>query len=254
MQILELWRFPIKGFGGSQISAATLSTAGYFPYDRHFAISSGGQRVATAKPGAWFPKAHFLQLMSHEALAEYNCQYLTDGANPVLELSHHGKICISINPDSDDGRCEFEDFIFDRFGNYLRGKPRLMQMKEHAYCDQSTAFISIASNASLETFDDATGTVPGNRRFRINIIIHADKAFAETDMIGRTFHCGKALMLVQKPVGRCVAINVDPKTAQRSGHDYVRFMREKFGHSNLGVFAKVIKGGEVKIGDELRPI
>ena len=58
MQILELWRFPIKGFGGSQVDAATLASDGYFPYDRYFAISTGGQKIATARSGAWFPKAH----------------------------------------------------------------------------------------------------------------------------------------------------------------------------------------------------
>ena len=129
-----------------------------------------------------------------------------------------------------------------------------MQMKDHAYSDQSTAFISIASNASLDTFAKATGTAPSSRRFRINIITDADKAFAEADMIDKTFHCGNALIEVQKPVGRCAAINVDPKTALRSNEDYVQLMREKFGHSNLGVFARVTKGGEVKVGDKLRPV
>ena len=254
MQILELWRFPIKGFGGSQIATAQLATGGYFPYDRHFAISIGGQKIATARSGEWFPKAHFLQLMSHKDLAEYSCQYLTDGAKPVLELLHQGRLCISIHPDSFDGRRQFEDFIFNNFASHLRGQPRLMQMKDQAYSDQSTAFISIASNASLNIFADATGTAYSNRRFRINMIIDADRAFAEADMIGQTFQCGKALMMIQKPVGRCAAINVDPKTALRSDKDYVRLMREKFGHSNLGVFAKIIKGGEVKVGDELRLI
>ncbi len=254
MKILELWRFPIKGFGGSQVETTTLATEGYFPYDRYFAISLGGQKIANARSGAWFPKAHFLQLMSHKDLAEYNCRYLNDGATQVLELFYRGRRCISINPDSDDGRRQFEDFIFGNFSNHLRGQPRLMQMKDQAYSDQSTPFISIASNASLDTFADATGTAPSNRRFRINIIVNAHKAFAEADMIGQTFHCGKALMVIQKPVGRCAAINVDPKTALRSEKDYVQLMREKFGHSNLGVFAKVIKGGKVKVGDELRPI
>ena len=115
MQILELWRFPIKGFGGSQVETATLATDGYFPYDRHFAISTGGQKIATAGNGAWFPKAHFLQLMSHEALAKYSCRYLTDGAKPVLELFHQGKSCISINPNSDHGQRQFEDFITSNF-------------------------------------------------------------------------------------------------------------------------------------------
>ena len=254
MQILELWRFPIKGFGGSQAETATLATDGYFPYDRAFAVSTGGQTIAAAKSGEWFPKAHFLQLMSHTALAEYNCQYLTDGDKPVLELFHHGIRCISINPDSCDGRRQFEDFIYSNFSNNLRGQPRLMRMKDQAYSDQSSAFISIASNASLDTFADATGTTSSSSRFRINIVTDADEAFAEADMIGQTLHCGKAVIKVQKPVGRCAAINVDPKTALRSNKDYVQLMREKFGHSNLGVFARVIKGGKVKVGDKLRPI
>ena len=254
MQILELWQFPIKGFGGSQVGAAVLKSNGYFPLDRYFAVSTGGQKIATARSGTWFPKAHFLQLMSHEALAEYSCQYQTDGATPILELFHHGNSCISINPDSADGQRQLEDFIVSNFSNHLRGQPRLMRMTDQAFSDQSTALVSIASNASLDTFAEATGTAPGNQRFRINIIINANEAFAETDMIGHTFQCGKALMVVQKTVGRCAAINVDPKTAVRSDKDYVRLMKEKFGHSNLGVFAKVIKEGEIKIGDILRPI
>lgn len=253
MQILELWQYPIKGFGGSQTKAAKLLTGDYFPYDRHFAISTGGEKIATARPGAWFKKTHFLQLMSNEALAEYGCHYRADGTRQVLELFHRGKSCLSINPDYDDGRLQFEDFIAKNFGDCLHGHPRLMQRKNQAYSDQSTALISIASNASLATFAHATDTMPDSRRFRINIITHADKAFSENDMIGRTYHCGDALLMIQKPVGRCAAINVDPETAQRSDQDYVRFMRAKFGHSNLGVFAKVTNGGKVEVGDVLRP-
>jgi uncharacterized protein YcbX len=171
----------------------------------------------------------------------------------VLELLHHGRSCLSIIPDSVDGRRQFENFIIENLGNHLRGRPRLMQREDHAYSDQSTALVSIASNASIATFAEATDTMPDSRRFRINIITHAAKAFAEADMIGQTFHCGDALLMIQKPVGRCAAINVDPETAQRSEQDFVRFMKVEFGHSNLGVFAKVIKGGKVRVGDELHP-
>ena len=205
-------------------------------------------------PPSWQLMAIFHMIDVLQFLPEYSCQYLTDETTPVLELFRHGKNCISINPDIANGRRQLEDFIFCNFSDYLRRRPRLMRMRDHAYSDQSTAFISIASNASLDTFASVTGTVPGNRRFRINIIIDAYKAFAETDMIGQTFQCGKAIMVVQKPVGRCAAINVDPKTAVRSDKDYVQLMRKKFGHSNLGVFAKVIKDGEIKVGDVLRPI
>jgi uncharacterized protein YcbX len=54
-----------------------------------------------------------------------------------------------------------------------------MTMKHQAYSDQSTALISIASNASLDAFAEATNTKPDSRRFRINIIIDGDTPFAE---------------------------------------------------------------------------
>ena len=72
-------------------------------------------------------------------------------------------------------------------------------------------------------------------------------------MIGTTLRCGNALLLVKEPVGRCAAINVDPATAKRNPEDYVRFMKAHFGHSNLGIFAKVINGGIIRVGDRLQP-
>ena len=169
MQIHQLWHFPVKGFGGSQMPLAKLQQRGYFPNDRQFAVSIGNERTAFAKNGTWFRKAHFLQLMSHELLAEYSCRY--DDAKPRLELLHHGATCLSIDPAQPTDCQSFENFFFTLLGSKLRGKPRLMTMKHQAYSDQSTALISIASNASIDAFADATNTKPDSRRFRVNIII-----------------------------------------------------------------------------------
>ena len=251
MQIHELWHFPVKGFGGNQIPLAKLQQGGYFPNDRQFAISIGSKKTAAAIEGTWFRKAHFLQLMSHELLAEYSCRY--DDANPRLELLHHGAKCLSIDPAQPADFQLFEDFFFTLLGSKLRGKPRLMTMKHQAYSDQSTALISIASNASLDAFAKATNTKSDSRRFRINIIIDGDTPFAEEALIGKTLSCGDALLLVKKPVGRCAAVNVDPATAKRNPEDYVCFMKAHFGHSNLGIFAEVINGGTIRIGDRFQP-
>ncbi len=251
MQIHQLWQYPVKGFGGNQMPLAKLQQGSYFPNDRQFAISIGDEKTATASDGTWFRKAHFLQLMSHDLLAEYSCRY-DDAANPKLELLHHGVTCLSIDP-AEPADCQrFEDFFFTLLGSKLRGKPRLMTMKHQAYSDQSTALISIASKASLDAFAQATNTKPDSRRFRINIIIDGDTPFAEEGLIGKTLRCGDALLLVKEPVGRCAAINVDPATAKRSPEDYVRFMKAHFGHSNLGIFAEVINSGIIRLGDRFQ--
>ena len=252
MQILELMQYPVKGLGGNQMPLAKLQQGSYFPNDRQFAISIGGEKANTASDGTWFSKAHFLQLMSHELLAEYSCRYY-DAASPKLELLHHGATCLSIDPTQPDDCRRFEDFFFTLLGSKLRGKPRLMTMKHQAYSDQSTALISIANNASLNAFAEATNTKPDSRRFRVNVIIDGDTPFAEEDLIGTTLRFGDALLLVKEAVGRCAAINVDPATAKRNSEDYVRFMKAHFGHSNLGIFAEVINGGIVRVGDRLQP-
>jgi uncharacterized protein len=252
VQIHQLWQYPVKGFGGNQIPLAKLQRGGYFPNDRQFAISIGDEKTAIASDGTWFRKAHFLQLMSHESLAKYSCRYDND-ANPKLRLLHNGATCLSIDP-AEPADCQrFEDFFFTLFGSKLRGKPRLMTMKHQAFSDQSTALISIASNASLDAFAEATNTKPDSRRFRINIIIDGGAPFAEEALIGKTLRCGDALLLVKEPVGRCAAINVDPATAKRNPDDYVRFMKAHFGHCNLGIFAEVINGGIIRVGDRLQP-
>ena len=252
MRIHELWHYPVKGFGGNQMRLAELQQGGYFPKDRQFAISIGSEETAAASDGTWFRKAHFLQLMSHELLAEYSCRY-DDDANSRLELLHQGALCLSIDPAQPADCQRFEDFFFTLLGSKLRGKPRLMTMKQQAFSDQPTALISIASNASLDAFAKATNTKPDSRRFRINIIIDGNTPFAEEGLIGTTLCCGDALLLVKEPVGRCAAINVDPATAKRNPKDYVRSMKARFGHSNLGIFAEVISGGVIRVGDRLRP-
>ena len=163
MQILELWQYPIKGFGGRQTNSVNLLSGGYFPCDRHFAVSTGNEKIAKAKSGTWFKKANFLQLMSHEALAKYNCQYRINGTETELELLHDEKSCLLVNPNSDAGRRKFEDFIVDNFSDHLCGQPRLMHRRDQAYTDQSTALISIVSNAALTAFADVTNTVPDSR-------------------------------------------------------------------------------------------
>jgi hypothetical protein len=43
---------------------------------------------------------------------------------------------------------------------------------------------------------------------------------------------------------------VNPETAERDA-DPVRELRAAFGHPDLGIYAEVIEGGEIAVGDAL---
>jgi len=253
MNIAELWQFPVKGLGGSKISTAKLTAGGYFPNDRRFALSTGTARVAEATPGEWLKKAYFLQLMTHDALADYTASFRDDARHPCLTITHRDGTQIALDPTTPAGCAQLEAFCATAFADALSGTPRLMAMQDQAYSDQPTALISLASTASLGAFAMASNTPASNRRFRINIIMTGDVPFAEQSLIGKRLQCGTAVIDVKAPVGRCAAINVNPETSRRDS-DHLAMMRQTFGHSILGIFAEVVTGGKITVGDQIKVI
>ena len=251
MKIEELWQFPVKGLGGHKIAAVTLTAGRHFPDDRRFAVSTGDAKSAATSSGTWLQKAHFLQLLTHEELAAFQCSYgMVDGV-ATLTMSHRDGQCLAIDPANPNQRAALEKIFADRFGSTLAGWPRLLEMPTGSYSDQATALISLVSTASLDAFAKASGTQPDNRRFRINIVISGVAAFQESEIIGRDIQCGEAILAVKKPVGRCAAINVEPDTALR-GPDHLAMMRTHFGHSELGIFAEIKNGGQIKAGSNIK--
>ena len=68
---------------------------------------------------------------------------------------------------------------------------------------------------------------------------------------GREIEIGPARLHVFERTQRCAATNVDPTTAHRD-LDIPATLQRHWGHTNFGVYARVIKGGSVRPGDEVR--
>ena len=88
-------------------------------------------------------------------------------------------------------------------------------------------------------------------RFRLNLWITTNYPFEEFSWIGRSGIIGDAELEFLSPVGRCNAINLSAETGQSTNDSLPQKMRSYFGHSNLGVFARVIKTGMVHRDDQL---
>jgi hypothetical protein len=55
---------------------------------------------------------------------------------------------------------------------------------------------------------------------------------------------------VISPITRCAATQVNPVTARRD-FDIVAALGRAFGHINMGVYAEVVAGDEITLGDAL---
>ncbi len=57
-------------------------------------------------------------------------------------------------------------------------------------------------------------------------------------------------MFVVSPIDRCTATTVNPETAERD-IDVPGDLRRSFGHVNMGIYAEVVEGGTVAVGDQV---
>jgi len=244
MRIESLWQFPIKGLGGSTITSTSLTANRALPGDRRYALSTGSAKATSTADGVWLPKAHFLQLMQIEKLAELSC-HEEDG---YIVISRQAVPCFRGNLDTAEDAAALEKFIIDFLGRDKAAPMRLHRSGDGAVTDQSEPLVSIGGTASLAAFAAASKTRVDARRFRLNIMLHTETPFSEAELIGATLKIGTAVIDIVEPVGRCAAINVNPDNGHREP-DHLGTMRHHFGHSDLGIFGRVRTAGTIAAGD-----
>ena len=60
----------------------------------------------------------------------------------------------------------------------------------------------------------------------------------------------KVVLEVIKKTRRCAATSVNPSTAIRD-INIPRYLKNNYGHTDLGVYAKVLEGGQIMVGDKI---
>jgi MOSC domain-containing protein len=89
-------------------------------------------------------------------------------------------------------------------------------------------------------------------RFRANLYLEGWPAWREFELLGQTLAIGEARLKVVKRITRCAAINVDPDTAARD-LDIPSALMRRLGHNECGIYAEVILGGRIAVGDAIKP-
>jgi MOSC domain-containing protein len=88
-------------------------------------------------------------------------------------------------------------------------------------------------------------------RFRANVYVNGLSPWQEFALTGCTLHAGSLALEITKPIDRCAAIDVVPRGGLRD-MDLVALMERAYAHRDCGVYARIIAGGELSVGDELR--
>jgi len=246
MQMVALYRYPVKGLTGEALERATLTEGEPLPFDRAYAVENGPGPFDPANP-AHLPKMHFLMLMRNEQLAAFDCRF--DDASHTLRIRHDGAEMARGDLRTPEGRAEIEAFFVRSMPEAsLRGRPRLVSAPGHSFSDVKDKCLHIINLESVRALSTIIGAEVDPRRFRANVVVTGAPAWSEFDFIGKHLKIGGATVEVFKRTERCAATTVNPKTATRD-LKIPSVLSRTLGHTDFGVYARVISGGEIKVGD-----
>lgn len=242
-----IYRYPVKGLSAQPLARTTLSPGMTLPADRLYAIENGPTGFDPAEP-KYFPKIRFLMLMKNERLASLHTDY--DEANHTLFIEYEGREAVRADLRTKEGRLAVEAFFRRFMPTELRGPPKVLYGDSHSFSDiakKVVSFINLASVAELET---ALGTPVDPVRFRGNVYVRGWPAWREFELMGKEIRIGSARLKVVKRIVRCAATEVDPSTGLRD-LAVPRGLLDNFGHTDCGVYAEVIAGGDIGRGDRI---
>jgi uncharacterized protein len=243
-----IYRYPVKGLSAEPLPRTRLAPGQTLVADRRYAIENGPSGFDPAAP-AYLPKIRFLMLMRNERLARLETRY--DDATHVLSVRLAGREVARGDLATAQGRAEIERFFAEFCADELRGPPKVLAADNHSFSDVAKKVISIINLASVAAIEDVLGSAVHPLRFRGNLYVAGWPAWHEFALVGQEIAVGTARLKIVKRIERCAAIDVDPGTGMRDLAIPPALARS-FGHSQCGVYASVLTGGEITVGDRVR--
>ena len=186
--------------------------------------------------------------MRDEKLAQLRIAF--DEETGELAIHRAGKRVVHAKATEPLGRTVIEQFFAGFMGTAARGAPRLLEAPGHMFSDARVKCLSLISLASLRDLERVVRAPVDPRRFRANVYFEDAPAWAEFDWIGQQIDIGAARLRVTARIDRCAATHVNPETAARD-MNLLKALQRGFGHIEMGVYAEVIGGGEIAIGDRI---
>jgi len=246
MRVERITRYPVKGLSPEEMEEVALEAGQGVPHDRRFAFAQGDSGFDPSAP-TWMRKHNFACLAANPKVAA-----LRAGYDPVRNalLLRHGEVAMTADLATAEGRAAAGHWLTAFMGEEARGALTLAEAPGHAFTDIPEKAVSLIGLASVAALAERMETPLDPLRFRANILFSGAPAWAEFDWVGREVLLGGARLRVFKRIQRCAATEVNPETATRDA-PVPRGLRKHFGHADMGVYAEVLEGGRVAVGDSL---
>jgi uncharacterized protein len=247
-RLAHICRHPIKSGGYEELARVALTPSRTLPFDRAWAVAHAAAGFDGA-PQGWERKLNFLRGFAEGALMAIRARF--DDATQTVTLSH------PMRPDltarlPDEGEAVV-DWLRPLWPDRRPSPARLVARTDGgALTDVPDPWVSILNHASNRALGQRLGQELSIHRWRGNLWIEGLAPWEEFDLIDREIAIGNTRLKVKQRITRCRATCANPETG-RLDADTLGALERGFDHQDFGVYAEVIEGGEIALGDTVRP-
>ncbi|MCL4189435.1 MAG: MOSC domain-containing protein [Rhodobacteraceae bacterium] len=242
-RLAAIVRHPIKAVGRESLEAVALAAGRRLPADRVWAVAHAGARLA---PGEWAAKMNFLRGVAAPALMAVAARL--DEAAGRVTLSHPGAATITLDPDDAADAARLLAWLAPFWPDSRPAPAAVVRAGWAAFTDVPEPWVSVLGMASNRALGARLGRTLSIHRWRGNLWLEGLAPWEEFDLVGRRFRIGAALLEGRQRITRCEATAADPDSGRRD-LDTLGALQSGCGHTDFGIYAEVIAGGTVRLGD-----
>lgn len=239
-QLTRICRHPIKAHGREDLASVLLSEGACLPWDRHWAVAHEAARLV---PG-WNPCHNFHRGAKAPQLMAITARLEGDR----VTLCHPDRPDLTFRPDVAEDLPGFLDWVAP-LSPPNRARPVRILRAERGMTDSAFPSVSILNLASLRSLSERMGMELSADRFRGNLWLDGPAPFEEFGWIGRRLQVGRAVLEIRERITRCRATMANPQTGAVDA-DTLQGLQDNWGHRDFGLYAVVVKTGEVALGDQ----
>ncbi len=247
MHLERILRYPVKSLSVEELAATELTPGQGLPFDRRWALARpGGDAIGNT---GWHRKSNFLVLVREHELARLKSRF--DEPQQTLHITGPDGFEKGGDLRTPEGRNAIAHGVAEHLGLDESTTPQLVEAEDIAYFDTTEGPVSLLNMNSHRALEDALGHTLDPVRFRMNFLIESLDAWTEMNWPGKRLKIGGAVLEITQITGRCKATHVNPETGELDAR-VLHTLKHHFGHTQMGVYAKVVTGGMVKTGDPLQ--
>ncbi|WP_077214659.1 MOSC domain-containing protein [Bacillus dakarensis] len=235
-QIKEIVRHPVKSLRGESVEKTKIMDYGLYGDRSHAYVDETNN-------------GEFLTITRFQEMVRYSARFAGEDTVNVYPRTE------VITPEGKVFEWEDEELIKELENKSKRKITTIEYPPSHVPIGPiAVEHIQLVSDASLEKLKELWGkTEVDHRRFRPNIIISLKEKipFIEETWFGRKIKIGSEVELqVKSHCKRCMITTVDPDNAAKDPSLLKTIAKERQNH--FGVYASVIKTGEIFAGDDIQ--